>query len=489
MIRILTLFFCVHIWVTCNSQKQANIWYFGRHLGLDFSTATPTLLKDGQIHEDELANAESTATISDASGTLLFYTDGVHVWNKLQQLMPNGFGLFGSGTTTQTLIVPKPDGNLYYIFTASPEGSDDFGDYFPQANVGFHYSIIDMNLENGLGDVVEKNILLVNSTTEKIAGTFHANGKDIWVVMHEWGNDVFRSFLITANGIEPTSVVSRVGAKHGLSVNPAGAMDSEDAKGQMKLSPSGEKLALTLYQSKIVELFNFDNAVGVITEIARLSGFSEAPLYGVEFSSSSRFIYIGQVDKFVYQFDLLSENIYGSKVVLGVDFLLHDNPEQFQLAPDGKIYIAKYDMLFIGAIDFPDKAGKECKYEPAAIEIPVDSLRFCLSGLPNFISTYLYNPELYPPDPIFEMPDVFTPNGDDYNPSFVPIKMYNVKDIEMKIFNRWGQEVYASTDLEKAWDGGSVSAGIYYWKADYRGVNNKTYSQKGYVSLVRESVN
>jgi gliding motility-associated-like protein len=233
----------------------------------------------------------------------------------------------------------------------------------------------------------------------------------------------------------------------------------------------------------VAELFNFDNSVGQITEPANFSGFSEAPLYGVEFSASSRFLYIGQFDKLIYQFDLASDNIYNSKVVLGDDFILHDDPSQLQLAPDGKIYIAKYDMTFIGAIHFPDKAGKACGYEPEAIQIPLDTIRFCLSGLPNFISTYLYNPELYPPDPIFEMPNVFTPNGDDYNPSFVPIKMYNVKDTEMKIFNRWGQEIYSTGDLEKGWDGGNFSADVYYWRVDYTGVNDKNYSQRRLLSL------
>jgi len=109
--------------------------------------------------------------------------------------------------------------------------------------------------------------------------------------------------------------------------------------------------------------------------------------------------------------------------------------------------------------------------------------------LPNFISTYLYNSELYPPDPIFEMPNVFTPNGDDYNPSFVPMRMYNIKDIDMKIVNRWGQLVYETRDLERGWDGGNSSAGVYYWRADYEGVNSRNYSQKGYVSLIKGPTN
>lgn len=59
------------------AQGEANIWYFGNKAGLDFNSGSPVALTDGQIESEE-----GCATISDANGHLLFYTDGVSVWDK-----------------------------------------------------------------------------------------------------------------------------------------------------------------------------------------------------------------------------------------------------------------------------------------------------------------------------------------------------------------------------------------------------------------------
>jgi len=474
----LILVFCLFVWLACSGQKQANVWYFGNFLGLDFNYSPALILKDGQIHNCFTIDSESASVLSDESGQLLFYTDGVSVWNRNHEVMPNGTDLWGSCTTTQTLIVPRPGyKNICYIFTASPNGDYKDETEFPFEEKGLHYSVVDLSLDNGLGDVVEKNILLDRSTTEKIAGTFHANGRDIWVVMHEWNNNTFNAYLVTDNGLQLSPVISQVGIVHEGGKAADNVNYAYNAIGQMKISPNGETIALVLSDKRLADILNFNPSDGKITEVTNFSGFSEESLYGIEFSPSSRFLYVGDFDKGIYQFDLFSDNIYNSKIVLGDDFIVHDQPGQLQLAPDGKIYVAKFDMYFIGAIHFPDKAGVECKYEQRAIELPVDGKGYCKQGLPNFISTYLYNSELYPPDPIFEMPNVFTPNGDDYNPNFVPMRMYNIRDIDMKIVNRWGQLVYETRDLERGWDGGNSSAGVYYWRADYEGVNSRNYFQ------------
>ena len=54
------------------SQQEASNWYFGRNAGLKFhENGTVTALSDGQLN-----TWEGCATISDAEGNLLFYTDG-----------------------------------------------------------------------------------------------------------------------------------------------------------------------------------------------------------------------------------------------------------------------------------------------------------------------------------------------------------------------------------------------------------------------------
>ena len=64
------------------AQKEANIWYFGYHAGLDFNDGSPVVLYDGKTEQ-----TYSYASISDSNGNLLFYTDGATIYNKQHKQM------------------------------------------------------------------------------------------------------------------------------------------------------------------------------------------------------------------------------------------------------------------------------------------------------------------------------------------------------------------------------------------------------------------
>tara|TARA_B110000858_G_C17785847_1_gene467253 strand:- start:1544 stop:1972 length:429 start_codon:yes stop_codon:yes gene_type:complete len=122
------------------AQKEGNIWYFGENAGLDFNNGSPVALTDGMLN-----TSEGCASICDANGNLLFYTDGMLVYNKNHGIMPNGTGLLGHSSSTQSaIIVKKPmSNNLYYIFTVD--------DIFNTNGGAVTYSIVDMSLDGGLG--------------------------------------------------------------------------------------------------------------------------------------------------------------------------------------------------------------------------------------------------------------------------------------------------------------------------------------------------
>ena len=103
-------------------QLSNNIWYFGEHAGIDFSSGTPIALTNGAMQA-----YDNTSTISDTSGNLLFYTNGVKAWGKNHQQMPNGTNLGSTLSSGQsTLIVPQPFSNKYYIFTVGNISNDAF---------------------------------------------------------------------------------------------------------------------------------------------------------------------------------------------------------------------------------------------------------------------------------------------------------------------------------------------------------------------------
>ena len=95
------------------SQGEAANWYFGVNAGLNFSSGAPVLDLNGQ-----LATNEGCGSISDANGDLLFYTDGITVWDKNHNQMPNGFGLLGDPSSTQSgIIIPLPGSEVIRTIT------------------------------------------------------------------------------------------------------------------------------------------------------------------------------------------------------------------------------------------------------------------------------------------------------------------------------------------------------------------------------------
>ncbi len=85
LLLIVSSFFWTSVLYAQN--KQANNWYFGNNAGITFNTpdGSPQAVFDGQINQ-----YEGCASISDYNGNLLFYTDGVTVWNSMHDTMPNG---------------------------------------------------------------------------------------------------------------------------------------------------------------------------------------------------------------------------------------------------------------------------------------------------------------------------------------------------------------------------------------------------------------
>src|SRR6187455_2215884 len=151
-----------------SGQKQNNIWYFGSHAGLDFNTPVPTPISS------DLVSMGSPSSIADPNGNLLFYTNGRVVWDRNHNIMPNGTGLVGGPASAQpALIVPFPNSNSrYYVFTTEDNTTSG----------GMSYSIVDMNLNGGYGDVIlpSNNTLIVDYAANKPTAILHPNGNDIW---------------------------------------------------------------------------------------------------------------------------------------------------------------------------------------------------------------------------------------------------------------------------------------------------------------------
>jgi gliding motility-associated-like protein len=85
-------------------------------------------------------------------------------------------------------------------------------------------------------------------------------------------------------------------------------------------------------------------------------------------------------------------------------------------------------------------------------------------------------------NPLDIIPNVITPDGDDKNEYFVIPKLNLYPDNYLKIFNRWGEQVYERKGYSNNWNGDRLPTGIYYYQL-YLFRNNQTL--KGWVQVVR----
>lgn len=369
------LFFCISV----NAQREAANWFFGVNAGLNFNTGIPIVLDTGQVN-----SLEGCSTISDANGTLLFYTDGVTVWNRMHEIMSNGTDLIGSQTSTQScIIVPNPgNSNIYYIFTT------DVVDAYvanPTQSNGFNYSVVDMSLSGGMGAVTIKNISLLQNTSEKVSAVSSSDG-NYWVVTHR--NISFFSFKVTAAGINTTPVISNV---------LPNISDYRNIRGNMKISPNGKKLAIahTLFepeQAGSLYLYDFDATTGIVSNGEFLA--DDIVFYGVEFSSNSSKLYASgklfsgvSTNMQLQQYDVNATDVPSTK------YIVHNYPQalitsslagSLQLGMDKRIYHSLPSSK-LSTINTPNLAEAACNFDFQSVDLGADFARF---GLPAMVQSY-----------------------------------------------------------------------------------------------------
>ncbi len=382
---------------TCSAQVQHGFWPFGFNAGLDFSSGTPVAIST------PLSTDEGCASIGDATGQLLFYTNGETVWDRNGAVMPNGTGLFGTFSTSQSaLIVPMPDDpQRYYIFTAPAEA----GTWNGQPDAA--YSIVDMTANGGTGDVVMANVLLDGPVTERLTATRHANGRDVWVLYHAWESDAYLAYLVTCQGVEGP-VVTHIGRS--MNGNPDGSGAS--IIGCMRINDQGTRLASAWgnlipysttdwWSSTYFDVMDFDNSTGQLSGLLSDSIGGTAQLfsrgYGVEFAPNGHLVYLsdhglenGIGYSTIRQYDLSSTDPMGTgTIVVQADRAFGS----LQMAPDGRLYAARLNgATYLSAIPEPDVAGAGCGFIDQAVGLTNPGTW----GLPNHWDTYPAPPPFDP---------------------------------------------------------------------------------------------
>ncbi|MFZ4520648.1 MAG: gliding motility-associated C-terminal domain-containing protein [Bacteroidales bacterium] len=383
------------------SQKQAELWYFGEKAGIDFRFGPPVPLANQNV----INAVQATASICDSMGNFRFATNGRVVWDSTFTPMPNATELDGYvGITQPCIVIPWPgDESLYYIFTVDLI-KYDLTDSTKYTTKGLTYTIVDMKLRNGLGDAISSvlNKPLLSPVCQKITAVANRDKTGFWVIAHKWESNEFYAYLVTGNGIG-APVISSVGSTH----TTLTILGRNNQAGYMKCAPDGSKLALALPYDKLVEVFDFNDATGVISS-PRSYHVTRPDInpYGIEFSPDGKKLYASVLDYLgglipkkptcIYQFDLV--NGFNNPVI--IDSSAAIRLYALQLAPDGRIYLSrtinirsKRDSLEV--IYNPNRLGAACNYNrinniPGTL-FPLLG-RKSIFSLPNFVQSYLNVP-------------------------------------------------------------------------------------------------
>ncbi|WP_083261347.1 T9SS type B sorting domain-containing protein [Crocinitomix algicola] len=369
-LTVIIIFSCLCL----TAQEEHMNWHFGNGAGLNFSSGDPDTFVGSEIE-----TTESCYTVNDNEGNVLFYTNGLKVWDATNTVMPNGSDLLGN-TSAQCIVLPRPDNpNRYFILSTD---AIRFDGLTPN---GLVYSEVDMTLNGGLGDIIpsEKNVVLSASAGEWLTAIPHANCTDTWILTHGKSfNSVLMAFELTSEGINPVPINSDLGIVY---------EPGYEALGIMRPHPDGTKVVMTRPKFwAVVDLFDFDKSTGIASGLTNL--YTEEGLnrsYGIEFSRSGNVLYIGQfAESKIFQYDMLAADIPSTRTFIG-ELTSDGEIGQLQIAPNDKIYV-NYNIFpfggnFLGVINSPETIGLGCDFIQNAVSLGAVTTIY---GLP-----WYYSPE------------------------------------------------------------------------------------------------
>lgn len=354
--------------------QEGNIWCFGSGVGLDFNSGNPVAFTTA------MQFGSPCASVADEQGNLLFYTNGVQVWNRQHQVMPNGNDLIvdpvlpppaqlnpphatnyisNGSNPGAVMIVPMPEQkNLYYIFLLTNVNM------FPWDG-RLYYRIVNMDLDGGLGDVDGECRLLDVSLISR--GTIYQEGPltgvvgdrcNVWLLAtkHNQSGNFLAAYNIDGDGIDSLPVLSNI--------NIPGRSNFRSGS-QFVVAPNRKKIAFAANAT----LFDFDPFTGIASNGLSLSSTDENPCgyFNVAFSSDNAKLYCSGGMFNSCRLDQYDLNSGDSALMASSRTLIANEGGNLRLGPDGRIYISNQTLgspVLYGVIDKPNLSGVACDFMP-----------------------------------------------------------------------------------------------------------------------------
>jgi gliding motility-associated-like protein len=305
-----------------------NIWYFGCGHTVQFTPAGPVAgagipaVPPHNLYANHSGIPMSSIAVCDASGNLQFFVQFKSLFQsssaisyvanvpKVFDRLGQPFSLgnieanFGDGGSGNPLVVPHPlNSNKYYLFYVH--------------NNALIYSLVDMTLNNGLGDIVgtEKDVKITGYGTVVGRKITLVRGcqQQVWLVARSRTQNAYYSFAIGAQGLDTTPVISNVGT---LPVNSYRAIGNYHG-GVLTASNNGRILAAGTPQG--IELYDFEGCSGRVKNARMMDTLR---IMGLCFSPDDSKLYVSAIERRIYP--NLAESYYPLGRVYQYDLLQSD---------------------------------------------------------------------------------------------------------------------------------------------------------------------
>lgn len=373
------------------AQKQDYAWMVGHDYDFTDSIFGSTVIdfnggKPSANYFEQTINMNMfvcNASICDADGNLLFYSNGCDISDGEGNYLENGTDIspgywhtrlcdeiargYSAGYPSMVILPLPNNDSLYYLFHKNvryvpgpPE--DAFVDKLL-------YSVVKVTA--GQKIVTQKNVSVMedNLATGEMLAVKHANGSDWWLITPRRNSNQFYVFRFTEDGIVDT-LTQTIG---GL------PPPQEEGSGQNTMSPDGS-LMVRYYPYHDIMIYSFDRATGLFFNY-RTASITLDPVFsydgGCAISPNGRYLYIMAVIK-AYQFDLWADDISATQTTVAEwDGFIGPIAITFyrsQLGPDCKIYVlGGGDTRYYHIIHNPDSPGLACNFEQRGLVLPTPS--------------------------------------------------------------------------------------------------------------------
>jgi gliding motility-associated-like protein len=475
------------------------------------------------------------------------------IWNRNDEVMYDMGGTEGGGFSAMqsALILPKPgEDEVYYLFTME-EVEFNIGGSVPgqPQGRGLSYFEVDMALNNGLGGVTVVDQRVHVPAFEGLTGTIHQNGSDYWVAIVDAAPEDNRLlvFPVTNEGVTDTLSFPFDGTISGqLDISPNGqwlhcagtVFPFDNATGQIdtaniidltpmpdhsrdaaSFSPSSQFLyfventpagrVMVQYDLESEEVEDSRSIIANLPE-NRLTGHMQMAVDGNLFLLERAFFPMDGTTLSILECPDTPEPLFLPDVFMlpesdnipytGLpnfsDHIFATQPLEFAFEQD-TLTLCEDELATLSVPEFPNAAYAWSTGDTTiAIEVGLDSLySLTISTACETVADTIAVTTIDCDTSIcmVALPNTFTPNGDNTNDTFGPLSDCEEPvflNFLLRIYNRWGNLVYETSDAALPWDGEQdgepAPTEVYFYLMQYQVERQETLQTlQGDVTLVR----